>query len=486
MKNIFYKSCLVLASVSWLASCKPEKDLIAPDITAGSLDLTTYVAVGNSLTSGYSDNGLYYEGQKSSYVNVLADQFKLAKPDLVFNTPYVSSSSVGCGAPNLSFSPAPDIATFLATTFTITLKVDAPYSLQTKLDCAGKSGLVPAPKSAFGDGNIIFGSWYKNETGYTKVVSGADIFLNGGLDEITTAPSIYNTSGPFHNVGVPGARAIDVNKKGFGGQRLVSISGLTFNISNPYFSRFAKSQANSSMLSDAMELKPTFFTLFIGNNDVLLWATAGGVEVPQFGPSITPSSQFNDSIDVIVNTLTSGGAQGVIVNIADISGAAFFTFNKPNTNYWIQDDVDGVRQMKTDDLLLLTVPLDSINCYGMGSASTSPIPDQYVLTSTETQKVKDAVVGYNAKLKAKADEKGLAFFDMDAFTKANQSGFKYNGMDMSGEFVTGGIFSLDGLHLTPRGYSALANEMLKTINAKFGSNFPGVDLTKKNAVVFPE
>jgi len=37
--------------------------------------------------------------------------------------------------------------------------------------------------------------------------------------------------------------------------------------------------------------------------------------------------------------------------------------------------------------------------------------------------------------------------------------------------VLGGGFSLDGVHMTSRGYALLANEMLKAIDAKYGSNF---------------
>src|SRR5690606_34379504 len=44
-------------------------------LSRGSLDLSKYVAVGNSLTAGYQDNGLYLEGQVYSYPNILANQF---------------------------------------------------------------------------------------------------------------------------------------------------------------------------------------------------------------------------------------------------------------------------------------------------------------------------------------------------------------------------------------------------------------------------
>src|SRR6478735_8910552 len=74
MKKYFYKSgLLAFLAVAFFSSCQPEID--APQTSKGDLDLTKYIAVGNSLTSGYSDGGLYREGQLNSYPNILAGQF---------------------------------------------------------------------------------------------------------------------------------------------------------------------------------------------------------------------------------------------------------------------------------------------------------------------------------------------------------------------------------------------------------------------------
>ena len=42
---------------------------------------------------------------------------------------------------------------------------------------------------------------------------------------------------------------------------------------------------------------------------------------------------------------------------------------------------------------------------------------------------------------------------------------------LTSSLVTGGAFSLDGVHPTARGYALLANEFLKSIDATYGSNF---------------
>lgn len=497
MKNIINKLATVAVFSVLLSSCKPE--LAIPTASIGNLNLTSYVAIGNSLTAGYQSNGLSYEGQKSSYANILAEQFKLVKPDLVFKTPYVDPASVGCGAPAITTNPANlgnPLALLLTPTITIDIKGTAPYSLQSLTNCKGVTSLSPAVSSPMGDLSIIIDpttSGYNASTNSVSVSFAGSSILTGGFPDIKTAQSIYysaNNPGPYNNMGVPGARCVDVNLAGFGGPSLISVSGVTFTQSNPFFSRFAKDQTTSSMLSDAMLLNPTFFSLFIGNNDVLLWASQGGATGTGTS-TITANADFSNSIDVIVNTLMTTANQGIIVNVPQITGAAFFTFMPtsdmpPKTSYYIVDENSAVRLMQADEMVLLTIPQDSVLCYGMGATAGYPIPKKYTLTRNQINQATTAIDGYNVKIKAIAEAKGLALFDMNGFTKANIGGSVYNSMDLNGDFVTGGIFSLDGLHLTARGYAAVANEMIKVINAKYGSTIPGTDLTKIYGVPFPK
>ena len=491
MKNLTNYTIAFAASVALLGSCKPE--LAVPTATKGDLNLTCYVAMGNSLTSGYQNNGLFYEGQKSSYVNQLANQFKLVQPDLVFNTPFVDQNSAGCGAPTMTIQPPLDITnigSLLTSTFSLTIICTAPYTLQTVSSPCGPASLAPAPGAVHGDPSIIFDPTtpgYDANLGGVKVPPFAGTSLLTGFPTIKTAPSIYYTSatnpGPYHNMGVPGARCIDVNRAGFGSDNLITLSGTTMTQANPFFSRFAKNKATSSMLSDAMIMKPSFFSLFIGNNDVLLWASQGGVS--GVGTStITPVQDFSDSIDSMVKTLMTTATQGIIVNVPQITGAAFFTYMPAKTSYWIVDENGSTRQMVGGEMVLLTVPQDSVNCFGMGATAGYPIPKKYTLTNAQVAMATNAIDAYNVHLKAVADANGLAFFDMNGFTKANQNGTQYNGMAITGTFVTGGLFSLDGLHLTPRGYAAVANEMVKVINQRYHSTLPGIDLSTYNGVNF--
>ncbi len=117
--------------------------------------------------------------------------------------------------------------------------------------------------------------------------------------------------------------------------------------------------------------------------------------------------------------------------------------------------------------------------------SLTAIPDKYVLTAAEISKIEAAISGYNATIKAAADAKGLAFVDVNAFLNKTKTGFVYDGITLNAAFVTGGAFSLDGIHLTPLGNALLANEFIKAVNAQFGASIPQLDATKYRGVVFP-
>jgi lysophospholipase L1-like esterase len=55
-------------------------------------------------------------------------------------------------------------------------------------------------------------------------------------------------------------------------------------------------------------------------------------------------------------------------------------------------------------------------------------------------------------------------------------GISANNFTVTSTYVTGGGFSLDGVHPSPRGYALIANKFFEAINATYGSNFRGVNI----------
>ena len=448
MKTINSKALVAASFTLALFSCKPEIDFNKP--TQGSIDVSNYVAIGNSNTAGYADNALYHGAQLVTYSNLLAQQFKSVNGS-IFKQPLVNAGSVGIG----SFQ-------------------NARYALSPSVDCGGSTSLAPVQVASNGDYTIF-----------------------------TT--SVAN-NGPFNNMGVPGVKATTAIFPGYGNPA----NGMgNF---NPFFTRMTANPATASVLSEAAAQNPTFFTMSIGDDDVLTYALAGGA-----ADAITPSAGapgfgFDASIDVIVNTLTANNAKGVIANIPQVTNIPFFTtvpYNgllldaanaaglnaayaplgitfQAGYNGFIIEDANapgGFRKAVHGELILLSVPQDSLKCKGWGSMK--PIPHQYVLTSNEVSQIIDATTAYNAKLKTIADAKGLAFLDVNAFMSSLKTGIVYNGITLRAEFVSGGAFSLDGVNLTPIGNALLANQFIKAINAKYGASIQQIDASKYKGIVFP-
>lgn len=60
-----------------------------------------------------------------------------------------------------------------------------------------------------------------------------------------------------------------------------------------------------------------------------------------------------------------------------------------------------------------------------------------------------------------------------------------SGADVSSAFITGNLYSLDGIHLTPLDYAITANGFIKAINSQYGSSIPIVEVSTFEGVKFP-
>ncbi|MBT8261784.1 MAG: G-D-S-L family lipolytic protein [Bacteroidia bacterium] len=135
-------------------------------------------------------------------------------------------------------------------------------------------------------------------------------------------------AGPYNNMGVPGAKSFHLLANGYG-----SIGGVQTGQANPYFVRMA-SNPNASMLEDAVAQNPTFFSLWIGSNDVLSFATSGGAGVNQTGnpdpttygsTDITDPAAFDGIYNAILGSLAANGSQGIVANIPYVFTIPYFT-----------------------------------------------------------------------------------------------------------------------------------------------------------------
>ena len=514
MKNIKY---IVLSAVLLgLTACNNDDDSAAagntyPDLVTGSADFSTYVSVGNSLTSGYTDNALFIAGQNNSFPNTLSSKFALSGGG-TFTQPLMNDNFGGIAL--------------------------------------GGTRIIEPRLVTIGAGPVALESII-------------------GPVTVTTDLAINNPTGPFNNMGVPGAKSFHLIAPGYG-----NLSNLSAGLANPYFIRMA-SEPNATVLADAVAQSPTFFTLWIGNNDILGYATSGADATLD---QITDQATFDFSINTLVTSLTANGAKGVMANIPYVTTIPHFTtvphnpldpsnpsfgpqiptlnsiFGAINLIYdalgesqrnivfstteasavVIKDesltDISAqieyalnnsptfpafiaqfglppsaapvvanllgttygqTRQATAADLFVLpssaiigTVNSDyaaGLELGGLPAALaaqfaiegiTLPLADKWVLLPTEQTEIAAATDAFNASLQNAATNAGLAFVDANTLmTQVANGGYAEGNFILTSSLVTGGAFSLDGVHPTSRGYALIANQFMKAIDATYGSNF---------------
>jgi hypothetical protein len=188
-------------------------------------------------------------------------------------------------------------------------------------------------------------------------------------------------------------------------------------------------------------------------------------------PLIIQDESLEDkSSDIVFGATNSGNP--TLVALANYLGATY----------------GRARQTKVGDLIPLTTrPVigtqntalpASILQAGLGAFGiTFPLQDRHVLVPSEISEITTATEAFNAIIKTNADSKGLAFVDANALlNQVANGGISQNNYTVTSTYVTGGGFSLDGVHPSPRGYALIANEFLKAINTTYGSNFKGVNI----------
>mgnify|MGYP003604661711 FL=1 len=220
MKKILI-STIAVSALFFTVSCNTDfdNDVSNVVVTNGDADFSKYVALGNSLTAGYRDNALYADGQMESYPSMIAQQMMLTG-----------------------------------------------------------GGAFTQPLMADNNGGLLF-----NTGAGTVQIANTKLYINDFIDGApdlknannNVATTLVNTvlTGPFNNMGVPGARVSHLLAPGYGNP-----AGILAKTANPYFVRFASSP-NTSILADFVAQSPTFFSLWIGSNDALLYALAGGERI---------------------------------------------------------------------------------------------------------------------------------------------------------------------------------------------------------------
>ncbi len=509
MKTLFKNIGILGAASIALISCDPKIDTPTPSVE-GKIDVSNYIAIGNSITAGYASNGLYLEGQKVAYPVLIAQQFKLAGGG-EFNAPlFAANESDGTGY----------------------LRLDGFLSASSPI-------LTSVPRDP-------------------DAVAGKSAFAyNASLnpDSIILKPYVGSTN---HNWGVPGIRVADIETPGYG-------------YPNSYFGRMLTDgeKQTATYAAKVLAQNPTFFTCWLGNNDVLGYSTAGGAELlAQLTPEAEFTAKYNKFITDLTNLPTK--PKGVVGNIPDVTSLPFFTTVGPGIKLSLPASVPAFYEFKFDSVFakVAAVILNPVNpgvtildttkgspvltskiaflnpvtgsfdgdvfftftfapyagdlgkpkgaawkaiiksvmkqfnlpaalepaiwansgldtTQPFGFSYRNPVPDVFVLNSAETAKARSAVAAFNNVIQKAAADHNLAYVDANTYLKNITKGAYYDAISTTSSFLSGGAFSLDGVHLTPKGNALAANEFIRAINKTYGTKITVLNPGQYRGVTFP-
>ena len=298
MKKI--KSIILLACFLFAAGCEQEvinlKDPDGPEPppppTPGSAVFTKYVAIGTSISAGFQAGALFTDGQNESLAAILATQFAGVNSNAAFNQPSINSvngynSAAGGLGRFILFDP----------------------------DGAGPRSAGPSPSG-------FPGSTVSCPAAVTTPALPAPYNTFQTIGQVLTP-----VTGSFNNFSVPGIVL---------GQALIPATGGPTSSNpafNPFYRRFASNPSNdgatgSTILGDALAAAPTFFTFELGYNDVLGYATTGGVGTIAITSGAAFSGQLNAAFSSILGA--SATSKGVIANVPDVTKLPFFSLVKWN------------------------------------------------------------------------------------------------------------------------------------------------------------
>lgn len=281
---------------------------------------------------------------------------------------------------------------------------------------------------------------------------------------------------PYNDLGVPGATTSDFMH--------AHDSSSSQSKTNGFFNIVLRGGVlnNTSMMRQAILLKPSVLTMWIGNNDILAGITAGTVIE---GSTVTPVALYSSMMDSALDTLTSQTSAHIfLANIPSITTIPFVTaiptwIFKPD----FTPAVDTNTKFLTEESNVKYVLLPALSAIGGNSKVGIPtalggsgvkLPANLTLTEDEVAVAEKLTDGYNAYLKAKADANPsrITLVDVNALLLKLLKG-QISGLTATFPLLDTAhtAFSLDGIHPNAKGYKEVAKLYLSVIDSTLGKTY---------------
>lgn len=304
----------------------------------------------------------------------------------------------------------------------------------------------------------------------------------------TATPINLNLPRPYNNLSVPGATVHDV----------ITITGAELPTStSKLFATFILRKLGTEV-QQAIALHPTFIAIWIGGNDALGAVLAGNTA------ALTPLDKFTADYNSMLDQLIAGAPNaGIVVgNIPDnILALPYATTIPPilidpatqkpvigpdgGPIPYIADFGGGnVGPLPLGSVVLLPAASLIGSGYGLPPALASiapfnqlpnvgkPLPPGNFLTPDQLATIKQRVDDFNTAIEAAAGARSIPVADIRGLFNDIADGMTVGPMTLNASFITGGVFSLDGFHMTDIGYTLFADQYIKTINQAYGTQIP--------------
>lgn len=495
--------------------------VVLPELISGSADFSNYVAVGASFTAGFTDGGLFIASQENSFPNILSKEFaKVGSGE--FKQPLMADNSGGilvggsvARSYRLTFNsaipgpqsldaflaglgaPAPPITTEAGSSIGSDFNnFGIPGAKSWHLLAPGYAGANPyyARIASAPTATVVGDAMAQEPTFFTLSEVGGNDVLGYALSGGDGTDPITPVAGP-PGVGFNESFTALVTTLTSGGAKGV-VTNVPYVKDLPHFTTVPFKPLSPANPDFAPQI-PTLNGIFGQLNQVFAFLESQGVT------NATDRQIVFSQTEASAVVIQDESLANLSTNIAAVlSGSPTFpafveSFGLPAAAAPLVANLFGTvygqaRQANENDLLVLpsssiigTLNTDSMaflmsqglpqQLAGQFSAEgiSLPLADKWVLLPSEQDDIKMATDAYNVTIASIANASDdIALVDLNTIlTEASTMGIDFDGFNMNTDLVTGGTVSLDGFHLTARGYAYMANKFLEAIDSTFGSNF---------------
>jgi len=234
------------------------------------------------------------------------------------------------------------------------------------------------------------------------------------------------------------------------------------------------------------KVNPTFFTAWIGNNDVLTAATGGG-DTTKVTDTTAFKAEYSAMLDSVASPTLRGG---VLIGVANVTLIPFFS--KGSTYFALKNGlVPGAPPLPATFVVLpacapgalggigdsvlvpFTFGIPLIGAAQAGATDTLGCTETTTVQPAELRKLAATVTAYNTFIQAQAATRGYGYFDPNALFTALPAGSIPAFPTISGASAVtapfGNYFTRDGVHPSGLAHKLVANGVIQVINTKYGT-----------------